>query len=94
MNTIDPALSARLDESVSRYRTLESLAADPAQTRDKRAYWELMQEYAQLASVVRERDQIRDLVAQIDEADALVAAEEDEAMRALADEEGRELRER
>ena len=94
MNTIDPALSARLDESVSRYRTLESLAADPAQTRDQRAYRELMQEYAQLASVVRERDQIRDLVAQIDEADALVAAEEDEAMRTLADEEGRDLRER
>ncbi len=92
MDIVDPALSARLDEAACRYGTLEGLAADPAQARDQRAYRELMQEYAQLAAVVRERDQIRSLAAQIEETDELAAAEEDEAMRELADEEVRDLR--
>ena len=94
MDTVDPALSARLDEAAARYGTLEGLAADPAQARDQRAYRELMQEYTQLAAVVRERDEIRSLAAQIEEAEELAAAEEDEAMRELAAEEGRGLRQR
>ena len=94
MDIVDPALSARLDEAASRYGTLEGLAADPAQARDQRAYRELMQEYAQLAAVVRERDQIRSLAAQIEETDELAAAAEDQAMRALADEELGDLRQR
>ena len=71
MDIVDPALSARLDEAASRYGTLEGLAADPAQAKDQRAYRELMQEYAQLAAVVRERDQIRSLAAQIEETEEL-----------------------
>lgn len=92
MNAVDPALSARLDEAAARYGALERLAADPVQARDQRAYRELMQEYAHLAALVRERDRIRSLTAQIEDAAELAAAEEDEAMRELADDEVRALR--
>ena len=90
--SIDPALSARLEEAAARYGTLERLAADPAQARDQRAYRELMQEYAHLAALMRERDRLRSLTAQIEEAAELAAAEEDQAMRELADEEVGQLR--
>ena len=92
MQVVDPALSARLNEAAARYGALERLVADPAQARDQRAYRELMQEYAQLAALVRESDRIRTLTVQIDEANELAAAEEDQAMRELADEEVRMLR--
>ena len=92
MQVVDPALSARLNEAAARYGALERLVADPAQARDQRAYRKLMQEYAQLADLVRESDRIRTLTVQIDEANELAAAEEDQAMRELADEEVRMLR--
>ena len=92
MHVVDPALSARLNEAAARYGALERLVADPAQARDQRAYRELMQEYAQLVALVRESDRIRSLTEQIAEANELAAAEEDQAMRELADEEVRVLR--
>lgn len=90
--SIDPALSARLEEAAARYGALERLAADPAQARDQRAYRELMQEYAQLAALMRERGRLQSLTVQIEEAEELAAAEEDRAMRELADEEVGQLR--
>ena len=92
MNTVDFAsLTARLDEVASRYLDLERLAADPVQAKDQRAYRELMQEFTRLASVVRERDELQALSAQIGEAQELSEVEEDEGMQALAEEELQQL---
>ena len=95
MNAVDlTSLTARLNEAASRYIDLERLVADPVQARDQRAYRELMQEFARLAALVRERDELQTLSSQISEAQELSEAEEDAGMRALAEEELQQLQQR
>ncbi|MDR3160961.1 MAG: PCRF domain-containing protein, partial [Spirochaetaceae bacterium] len=84
-------MNERLDSLLQRYKELSLLIEDPELVRDQRKYRDTMREYSQLGEIATARGKIEDFSRQLEETRALIQSEEDQEMRELAREEGREL---
>jgi peptide chain release factor 1 len=83
-----------LEQSLSRYRDLEQQLADPAVIADRARYAQTAKEHGRLAKLVKPYLDYQQLSTAVAQAEALLAAETDPDMRALAEEELATLRPR
>jgi peptide chain release factor 1 len=75
------------EQSLSRYRELEQQLADPAVIADRARYTRLAKEHGSLAKLVKPYLEYKGISEQVDEAEALLAAETDPAMRGYLEQE-------
>jgi peptide chain release factor 1 len=84
----------KLEEALIKFRDIEQQLGDPAVIADAPRYTRLAKEHGTLAKLVKPYQVFKDLVLEIGAAEALVAAEKDEEMKAYAAEELKGLRAR
>ncbi|MDE5976336.1 MAG: PCRF domain-containing protein, partial [Muribaculaceae bacterium] len=82
----NPLLS-RLDGFDARFEEVATLITDPAVIADQKRYVRLTKEYHDLEKILQAERCYRDLLANVEEAKAIVAGETDEELRAMAREE-------
>jgi peptide chain release factor 1 len=82
------------DQALDRYQELERLLADPAVIGDRARYSRTAKEHGALAKMVRPYQEYLQLSSDIEQAQALLEAEKDAAMRAMVEEELATLRPR
>src|SRR5436309_12299492 len=83
---------AAFEKSLARFRELEQQLADPALIADQSRYTKAVKEHGSLAKTVRPYLDFLKLTDDAQQAEAMVAAESDPAMRAYAEEELAALR--
>ncbi len=83
----DNTLLQRLDGIESRFAEIATLITDPAVIADMKRYVRLTKEYKDLEKLVEATRRYRNMLGNIEEAKALLAAETDPDMRAMAREE-------
>jgi peptide chain release factor 1 len=81
-----------LDKHLARSTELEKLLADPAVVVDPARYGPLAKEHAALGKLVKPYHEFQQVRAEIEQTEALLAAEKDPELRALAEEELAALR--
>src|SRR5712692_7354416 len=77
----------RFEESLARYRELEDQLANPVVIGDRARYTQAAKEHGSLARLVKPYLEYKKVSADVEQAAALVAAEQAPAMRAYAEEE-------
>jgi peptide chain release factor 1 len=80
------------EQSLDRYRELEQLLADPAVVSDRARYTRAIKEHGALAKQVKPYLEYKKIQEDLAQAEALLAAETDPAMRQYAEQELAELR--
>ena len=81
------SILSRLDGIVGRFDEVSMLITDPSVIADQKRYVRLTKEYKELERLVNARKEYVNTLANIDEANEILANEQDAEMRKLADEE-------
>src|SRR5437879_4607367 len=84
----------RFDEAVERFHELERQMSDPVVIGNRERYTQAAKEHGALAKLVKPYGEYQKLTADINAAEAVLAAETDPEMRAYAEQELAELRRR
>jgi peptide chain release factor 1 len=82
------------EQSLQRYRELEQLLADPAVVADRVRYTRIVKEHGSLARQVKPYLEFREVEEHLRQAEAMATAESDADMKAYAEQEANQLRER
>ena len=85
------SLVAKLEVVVRRHNEIQALLADHPEP-GSADYTRLTREYAEMNPIVEQMRGFQKLVSDLDDAVALAEAEDDAEMRAMAEDEARELR--